>query len=167
MKFKKISVMFGLSLATAFAYADQPLILAVDEYPPYFSESRPNNGSLMPLVQKAFAQGGLTTKVTFLPWNRALNMAKGGVVVSPGWTETEERKKDFLFSEPFFTASDAVFSLKSSPVSIASVSGLKGKRVGIITGYTYGKAFDDARAQNLFHIEEAMTGTLIIRMLLF
>jgi polar amino acid transport system substrate-binding protein len=132
-----------------------PLVVAVGEYTPFFSDNLPDNGPLSTVVQTAFARQGIASKVVFYPWRRALDMARKGVAVSPGWTNTEERRLDFLFSDPFYVTTDALFFRAGTFPPIAGLDDLSGLKVGIISGYSYGSEFDAAVQSKLFVVDEA------------
>ena len=64
----------------------------------------------------------------------ALQMKKVDLVIA-GMTATEERKKTVSFTQPYYTASQVII-VKEGNNSIKSFDDLKGKKVGVMLGFT-------------------------------
>lgn len=64
----------------------------------------------------------------------ALQMKKVDVVIA-GMTANEERKKTVAFTQPYYTASQVII-VKEGDNSIKSFDDLKGKKVGVMLGFT-------------------------------
>ena len=64
----------------------------------------------------------------------ALQMKKVDVVIA-GMTATEERKKTVAFTQPYYTASQVII-VKEGNDTIKSFDDLKGKKVGVMLGFT-------------------------------
>ena len=54
-------------------------------------------------------------------------------------------EKNYDFSEKLFTEKIQVFYSKTVPVAFSRLDDLKGKKVGVIRGWSYGGDFDNAR----------------------
>jgi polar amino acid transport system substrate-binding protein len=159
-----------LLLATALtcrAHAGETLRLAVGEHPPYYSEKLADKGALSALVFAAFAREGVAVTLEFYPWRRSLLLAKANSVDgTPGWTETEERRRDFVFSAPFYVARDTILFRKDTPVSAQSLADLKGRTVGVVAGNTYGAEFDSMVQSGVFNVDVASDDATNLRKLL-
>lgn len=127
------------------AVAAETVKLGIGDWPPYFAQNLKHGGSFAYIVTQAFGAAGYGVSDTFLPWKRALAMAQSGELDgSPGWKVTDERRKSFLFSDPVIVSTSVFFHLKSAAISWHSLDDLKGKRIGVTAGYSYGPAFDAA-----------------------
>ncbi|MFD2207055.1 transporter substrate-binding domain-containing protein [Kiloniella antarctica] len=78
------------------------ITLSGDEWSPYLVEKPEVGGVVYDIVNTAFLREGHQVKWEFYPWARALFLARTGKVtgLADAWF-SEERKKDFLFSDPF------------------------------------------------------------------
>ncbi len=63
----------------------------------------------------------------------AMQTGKIDIIVS-GMTATEERRKNVLFSDPYFTSKQAVIVQENS--NITNFSQLEGKKIGVVLGFT-------------------------------
>jgi len=64
----------------------------------------------------------------------ALQSKKVDIIIA-GMTATEERKKAVNFSEPYYKANQVIITAEDAK-DIANFEGLKGKKVGVILGFT-------------------------------
>jgi polar amino acid transport system substrate-binding protein len=127
-----------------------------------------HHGVLSRIVTEAFALEGVSVEYGFFPWKRArMNAQRGGWDGSMAWAY---RRPDFvpffLFSEPILTVPKTLFFLKSHPVKWNSIEDLRGLRIGIAAGYTYGEEFDRAAKDGVFTVEEVTRDEQNLRKLL-
>ena len=85
-------------------------LTASDDWMPYSSSKDPNGGILVMIAKAAFGASGRDAAVTLLPWNRALEEARAGsqMGIIGAWY-SEERAKDFLYSDPIMKNEIALF----------------------------------------------------------
>ncbi len=78
------------------------ITLSGDEWSPYLVEKPEIGGVVYDIVNTAFLREGHQVEWLFYPWARALFLARTGKVtgLADAWF-SEERNKDFLFSDPF------------------------------------------------------------------
>jgi len=68
-----------------------------------------------------------------------------------------ERSQIWDFSAPLLVERIVVYSHAVRPVIFTSLTDLYGKRIGVLRGWSYGDAFDDARRGERFWVEEVST----------
>ncbi len=140
-----------------FPLSAETIRLTNGEWPPYTSQNlKPHFGIVSHLVTKAFALMGITVQYGFFPLKREIEYAKNeGWDGSIGWAlGRRELTKDFFFSKPIITIPKALYSLRTKPVIWNTMKDLKGKHIGITAGYFYGEAFERAKQERLFIVEE-------------
>lgn len=138
-------VLCGLALSCA--WAADPVVVSVDaENPPFmFGKDGKAAGIYPQIISLAFAKLGVPVTLEAKPWKRALAEIDEGKAGVGGIYKNDERAQKYDFSEPILTENTAVYFNKSKPVDFKSVADLKGKRVGVIRGWSYGDEFDAAR----------------------
>ncbi len=134
----------------------QAVTLGYVAFPPY--EFQDNEGKakgvLVEIVQTVFQEADIPLKLRFLPFKRALALAKVGAIDGLfNFYKISERLKYFDYSHPvienplvFFVRRDSTLTFNGN---LSSISGLK---IGVLRGYTYGTAFDKS---SLFVKDEA------------
>jgi len=152
-----ISILCILSAAFCQAQqADNTITIASGEWSPYISADLPNYGITSHIVSEAFALAGIRVEYHFLPWKRGMELARAGELhATLGWAITEERKKDFWFSqEPIAIDRTVFFYHKDSPINWESIwSQSKKHRVGATIGYDYGEKFNNSEAVGHFLVQ--------------
>jgi len=117
--------------------------IATGEYPPWTSASLPHGGYINHIVSSAFKESGINIELHYLPWKRALEATRiGKYHATSFWSESEERKKDFLHSDIINDASFVFFYNKSNAgFSWCTLGELSQYKIGATRGYTYTKEF--------------------------
>ncbi|MCE4556215.1 substrate-binding periplasmic protein [Roseateles cellulosilyticus] len=103
------------------------------------------------VVGAACAALGWACELRALPFRRVLaevgvNQQLAGAVI-----RTPEREQRWLFSQPYYLERLSVFS---AGAPYRGLGDLSARRVGVIRGWSYGVAFDTARARGDFTCEE-------------
>ncbi len=133
------------------------VVLAIDEWPPFFSKNMKEYGLTPHVIKEAFAAVGVKTQYVIRPWKRCLD--KAGAANwngSPGWIKTPERLKNFYFSaKPVLTSKIVLFHRKDAPLNWDTYDDLKGMIIGGTLGYSYGKEFDKYEKEGMFTVERA------------
>jgi len=157
-----------LTLSVHSVWAEQELVvLGSGEWPPYISENLPAYGFMSAIVSSAFEKGGRDVSYEFHHWARTEELAKEGKLAgSLGYIKTLQRLKHFYYSEqPIYTIQQAFFNLRGRPISWDKISDLKGYRIGISKGYSYGGEFMQAVEQKLLDTHEVNSELQGMRML--
>lgn len=160
---------FGFVWLTVCAEASETIRLTNGDWLPFQSEKTLlHHGVISRIATEAFASEGITVQYGFFPWKRArLYSERGEWDGSLAWAQ---RRPDFvphfLFSDPILTVPKTLFFLMSRPVKWDSVQDLRGLRIGITAGYTYGDEFDRAARDGVFTVEEVTRDEQNLRKLL-
>ncbi|MBU2711113.1 hypothetical protein [Zooshikella harenae] len=89
--------------------------ITIGEYSPYLAEELKFNGVAAHIVQEAFALVGINVEYGFFPWARSYEYAKfgrwDGTII---WVYTEERARDFYYSDPIIEGPAVFFHLTST-----------------------------------------------------
>jgi polar amino acid transport system substrate-binding protein len=139
--------------------ADKPQIaLGTGEFEPFAGQNILNNGALVELVSAVFKEIGMEPQYTFYPWKRAEQLAEEGKVfaIFP-YVQTEERQKDFEFSDPIMWNSEAtvLFYLKKNfpqGITYKSYEDLAAYKLGGVLGYWYEQPLQKAKL-NVYYVK--------------
>ncbi|MBS7644759.1 MAG: transporter substrate-binding domain-containing protein [Candidatus Bathyarchaeia archaeon] len=124
-----------------------PLIVA-DPYPPYqYLDKGRVVGLDHDIVVNAFKIVGVDVKIELHPWDKCIEMLDNGVADAIfQMVKTPEREKKYLFSDPIRKASTVLYKSKVSNFRLHPGSKiedrLKGFRLGLVKGYSYGPLID-------------------------
>lgn len=123
------------------------IVLGYVEFPPYeFNKSGKPAGILVEIVQNLFKQSNVPLKLKFYPFKRALEQTKKGDLDGLfNFYKTKERERHFDYTKPVIKNPLVFFAKKGSIVEYKNVKSLKGLKVGVMRGYTYGKKFDQSK----------------------
>ncbi|OWY38082.1 hypothetical protein CEK28_14250 [Xenophilus sp. AP218F] len=140
------------------AQAPDRLIVDLDAGNPPFMYADPRGAAsgLYPrLIAAACRQAGIPLTLRALSWRRALyELRQGGAAVG-GIYKTAEREKRYDFSQPLFQERIVLVYPQLKPLVFRRLADLDGLRVGVIAGWSYGDAFDQARSTSKFSAYEA------------
>jgi len=128
-------------------YGLKPIKLATVNWAPYYGENLQNQGFVTDLAKEAFKRAGYSMTVEFVPWKRALELAKKGDYDGLlGAYYNEKRKEYFQYSIPISSANVVIIRKKSLmlPNKLYKLKDLAKYKFGTINGYSYGKEFDNA-----------------------
>lgn len=126
-------VSFGLARA-------ETVRIAVGEWPPYISESLPQQGFLCQVVREAFAAEGLDVSFHFYSWAEAYKRTLDGrYVVTMPWFRSREREQAFYLSASLGDFTTRLFTLAGSPQ--VNLGELAREPIGVTRGYFYGDGF--------------------------
>lgn len=149
------------------SYAAHTIEIAVDSgNPPFMYEKDGKAEGIYPeLIRAVFKKMGIPASVKPYPWKRALQMASKGKIGIGGIYKSAEREKIFDYSVPLFTEKLLVYVPRGRGFPFTGVHDLKGKVVGVLSGWSYGEDFDKARKDRLFKVEEVSSDDLNFRKL--
>lgn len=127
-----------LSVTVSLSSAQESISIAVGEWPPYVSADLIDYGIAPRIVTAAFAAEKVKVAYAFSPWARALESARTGENdATLLWVRTEEREKDFVFSDVVITGKAVFFHLKSRQFSWKTVDDLVGLNIGGLKSGSY------------------------------
>jgi polar amino acid transport system substrate-binding protein len=138
----------GLSLLAAVIVAAQtepgPLRLVSTAWPPFTNEQGQPRFAL-DLVEAAFGRIGVSSNTMIVAAPEFTSALLSGRFdgSAAAWRDPE-RERVLLFSQPYLENRLILVGRRGSDVSAMSFSALKGKRIAIVEGYSYGESIDDA-----------------------
>jgi len=133
-----------------------PLFIDVDEAnPPFmFAQGGKPEGIYPALLEAAFKHMAVPMEVHPRPWKKAIQDIDTGAAGVGGIYRNAEREKKYDYSEKIFVENLVVYFNKSTPLNFTRIDDLKGKRIGVIRGWSYGDDFDNARNAKALTVEE-------------
>lgn len=161
-------VLCCLVSVTAFA-ANAPVVVAVDQGNPpfmYGGHDLQAKGLYPTLIRAIFQRIHQPVKVIAIPWKRALRGLDNGWNAVGGIYKTTERLRHYDYTSPLFSEELHVFVRTNSTLQFHQISDLDGLDISVLRGWSYGDAFDQARAQHRFNVMAADTETTGLRLLL-
>ena len=143
--------------------------ITTGEYAPWTSVKLDQMGFTNHVISEAFKLEGYDVEFKFYPWVRAYESAKSGerFQATSYWYPSDERAREFYYSDPIQTDATVFFHLKNNPPpDWETLDDLKGLRIGATTGFTYTAEFWGAAKSKRLNIEEANTQEINFRKLL-
>lgn len=147
-----------MPLAVRAASAEAPLSVRFSnqEYPPFAGSQLPDGGILTRLVSEVFRRAQVRVSYEWYPNNRALQLARNGDVDgSVGWTPSEARQRDLLFSDEVLPFRMVFFQRKGEHYPWQTLPDLSPWRVGVTLGNFYSPAFDRLVRQGVLKTDES------------
>lgn len=144
---KKLSVLIAfVFFALSFpVMAGEPLKIASLEWEPYIGPKMEGGGYVAEIMNEAFKKSGKAIQIDYLPWARAVKMAKDGEYAGymPEYY-SEDLKKDFILSAPFPGGPLGLFKKKTKNIQFKKIDDLKPYSIGVVRGYVNTAEFDAA-----------------------
>lgn len=134
--------------------AQQKITIAVDEWPPYLSQDLKHSGVIAHMITDVFHDIGIEAIIEFRPWARAYNdTLKGLHSATAIWMDKEERRVDFIYSNPVLEEQFVFFHQTTLPFDWSSIDDLKTFTIGGVYASSYGPEFDQALSTGKLKIE--------------
>jgi polar amino acid transport system substrate-binding protein len=134
-----------LCLAIARANATE-ITLITAAYPPYYGPNLTNQGPITEIVVAAYNKVGYRVITKYVPWARALEIAKAGKAdgLYGAWHSTE-RVEWFVYSNQLPSNEIVLYKRTGTPPqTFTSYSDLRSYKIGVVRGYRNPPAFDAA-----------------------
>lgn len=126
------SALTGLIFVTSAAAQITSISLATGEYAPFSSSSEVGNGMISAVVTAAFEAQGISSKLSFLPWQRGYKETlAGNHIATFPYVQNKERQEAFWFSKPIYTDTIRLFAKEVTPRDVDWV----GKAICLPLGY--------------------------------
>lgn len=121
------------------------IILATDEWAPYHGKHLEQQGFFAEIAKEAFHRAGYDCQIKFVPWERAMALAKKGMYDGVlGAYYTTQREQYFDYSVPVSEDQLNFFWLKERDIKYHQLEDLTPYTIGTVNGYTYNDEFDRA-----------------------
>ena len=143
--------------ATASGSARKPkLKIGTADFPPFriADGKSPVTGVDHDIVHLVLTNLGYDYELIVAPFKRTYaNGAKGQLDAIYSFTKSDERARDYIFSDGFNVVKDVLFKRKGDDFTWNDMSDLKGRRVGASSGYNYPAPFMEAVEKKYFEVD--------------
>lgn len=149
------------TIASGPARAQDSITVGIDEnYPPYMyvDDGKPA-GLDTDLISGVFARMGVPVTIEAMPWTEGLERTDRGEIGLGGLYKNDARLKKYDYSDPILEERLMVFVRPGDEFAFNSLDDLRGRVVGVNSGWSYGQAIDEARASGVLTTEEAKSDT--------
>ena len=131
----------GVFLAAGFGTTGQcgesmkRVLLSAMDWKPVYGPSLPEGGVFTALTREAFQRSGYIFEIAFVPWARAVEMARVGQYDGVmGAMMTPGRRRSFTASEMIMPLEVYLFSRAEETITYEALDDLKGFSIGVIAG---------------------------------
>lgn len=121
--------------------------LVVEQSPPYVESSREDGGIMTQLIVDAFAKVSISAEVEYANWNVVEKRLDNERVLSFMWTKSKPLLKKWLYSEPIYRQQRMFAVLKPFRPDVNLIHNLRGYKLGLTQGFSYGKTLESMRAK--------------------
>ncbi len=138
MKLIYQTALFLLWILLSTAVNAKTLVLAATNNPPFYGQQLLHQGALTEIIAESFIHAGHTIEVRYMPWTRAIESVRSGVVDGMiGVWHTPSRAEFLFFSEPILTSRMVLYKRKDQPITFNSIDDLNKQqyRLGLVRGY--------------------------------
>ncbi len=158
-------ILFQTTLSLAHA---NEILVGTGEFPPFTTDTRPDQGCVIKIVKSAYEAEGWTVKLKFQPWPRnRVMLLKGRIEASAYWMDRPDRRKEYIFPENPVTSEVYRFVFrKDTKVEWESYEDLSGKTIIVNSGYTYNDEFHKALEDFNIKTHEVASKDLNLKMIL-
>jgi len=147
--------MAALLPVTGARAADIAILSGDDSPPKMYLQDGQKRGILVEILEYAGRQMPHDTlHVDLYPWARAYMQSSAGQGGIIGLSWTPRRDELFDYSTPVFVDEVVIVVRKGHAFPYRTLEDLRGKTVGMLRGASFGEAFDQARADGVFTIED-------------
>lgn len=119
----------------------------------WINEQNKPEGIMIDILSEVTKRTGITFSYQLSTWNRSLQTSKTGAAAIIGFSKTSEREKLWDYTVPMYHDEVVFVAQKKDAIVFKGLESLKGKRVAIKRGSTYGDDFDAAVANGLITLE--------------
>ncbi|WP_028578805.1 substrate-binding periplasmic protein [Desulfogranum japonicum] len=167
----KITGMFFAIMAVFVSYVQAETVrLAVDDANPpfmYMDSSTKKAAGLYPEMAKVlFREIGVDVDVSAYAWKRTLQLSEEGQFGVIGIYKNDKRMQIYDYSEPIFDEKIVVYAPAGQDFPFKDAMSLKGKKVGVLKGWSYGDVFDKLKGSGELTAEENSADELNFKKLL-
>jgi len=119
----------------------------------WINEHYKPEGIMIDILSEVSKRTGITFSYELSTWNRSLQTSKAGAAAIIGFSKTSEREKLWDYTVPMYHDEVVFVAQKKDAIVFKGLESLKGKRVAVKRGSTYGDDFDAAVSNGLLTLE--------------
>lgn len=155
--FMKLAVSLAFCSLTITAHAGQPLVFStLDKFKPFvWQENGSAKGIDVDIVKELCNRADIELTLEIVPWKRVMHNVESGKTAG-GFAafKTPEREAFSIFLDaPIHESTYNLFVKKGNRFTFDSVEDLFGKKIGNISGFKTGEAFDKAVVEGKITVE--------------
>lgn len=146
---------------------DSIIVVATSPYEPYFiynENTKEVSGKDYDIILEAFKETNFKVEFKIVPWDTSIKMVKAGLSdILPAISYDKTRESYLKFSDSYrYESPYGFYTSKEQNINVNQLSDLDGKRIGVISGYTY---FSELYNLNI-RIEECSKEDILFKKLL-
>lgn len=137
----------GLLLISKPLFAQDKVLIRADSWCPFTCEvnGKSGQGILVDILKEALGKDKIQIDYQTMNWPRAIDQAQKGQIHGILGAYKEDAP-DFIFpDQPQFVSRDCFYQVKGSTWKYSGIESLRGKKVGVAQGYSYGENFDNLK----------------------
>lgn len=121
---------------------DSIIVVATSPYEPYFiynENTKEISGMDYDIIQEVFKQSDFKVEFKIVPWDTSIKMVKKGLSdILPAISYDKTRESYLKFSDSYrYESPYGFYTSREQNIRVNQLSDLDGKRIGVISGYTY------------------------------
>ncbi|MCP4355777.1 MAG: amino acid ABC transporter substrate-binding protein [Proteobacteria bacterium] len=163
-----LCLLCAVSLTTHKVNAQENVIKFTSlEWPPFSGKTLRQEGAFIAVVRAAYEAMGYKIKVTFLPWNQAIQSVKDSNEYTGVFCvyESNNRREEFILSEPIGSSPIGFAQHNEAKISWSKLKDLKKYRIGVGAGYVNSIEFDTMVKERKINTEENIDDATSLRKL--
>lgn len=161
-------LLLGLYSAPIILANDKVVHLTSLEWPPYSSNSLPQQGAATAIATAAFASMGYQLKVSFFPWSRAVAFSKENNEYIGYFPEyySAENAKSFIYSKTFASGPLGFAERKNKSFYWNTLEELAPYQIGVVQDYINTEKLDEMARKKQLKISTTLNDTTNLRKLM-
>ena len=129
-------------LALSSAVQAETIKVSTGEYAPFTGEALPNGGVVNGLISRVAEAAGVTVEYEYMPWKRALEVARNGQVHASSYWGERPDQTGLAMVGPFTLDRNVLFYRKDKPTpEFEDITELTDVVIGVTHGYSYTPVF--------------------------
>jgi len=137
-----LGALTGALLALSATAHAETITVSTGEYAPFTGETLPNHGVVNGLVSRVAEHAGVSVEFEYMPWKRALEMARNGQVTASSYWGERPDQSGLAMVGPFTLDRNILFYRADAPVpEFEDITELEDVVIGVTHGYSYTPLF--------------------------
>lgn len=148
---------------------DRTVRLTSLEWPPYSGAELRAQGASSDVVRQAFAAMGYRLEIVFVPWSRAVHMARHDKEVVGYFPEyaSPENNRQWTYSDAIGAGPLGLAQRRAMPLQWHSIEDLKPLRIGVVADYVNTRELDEMIARREIRADTAPSDLHNLQKLVF